>query len=231
MYRYETHLHTSPVSRCAIASVRETLEFYKSEGYDGVFITNHFVKGNINFDKTRPYAEKLDFFFSDYEEALALSGEIGIKVFLGVEITAVDGSDFLIYGLDKAWYYAHPEIDEMKPSAILTLCRESGALVVHAHPFRDSSYIDHIHLFPRCTEAVEIYNACRTDFENRMAEIYAENYGFATTAGTDNHSAGRRSLFGGMEFDTPLSCEEDYVSRIRARRGSIFKREIPIKEG
>ena len=30
MYRYETHLHTSPVSSCAKASVRENLEFYKS---------------------------------------------------------------------------------------------------------------------------------------------------------------------------------------------------------
>ena len=42
MYKYETHLHTSPVSVCARVEVRETLEFYKSLGYDGVFITNHF---------------------------------------------------------------------------------------------------------------------------------------------------------------------------------------------
>ena len=43
MYRYETHLHTAPVSKCAHASVRENLEFYKSLGYAGVFITNHFI--------------------------------------------------------------------------------------------------------------------------------------------------------------------------------------------
>ena len=47
MYKYETHLHTSPVSKCAIASVRDSLEFYKSLGYDGVFITNHFIQGNM----------------------------------------------------------------------------------------------------------------------------------------------------------------------------------------
>ena len=72
MYKYETHLHTSPVSRCAKASVRESLEFYKSLGYDGVFITNHFLDGNINIDKSKPYAEKIDFYFSDYEKALEL---------------------------------------------------------------------------------------------------------------------------------------------------------------
>ena len=227
MYKYETHLHTSPVSKCARATVRESLEFYKSQGYAGVFITNHFIYGNIGCDKTLPFKEKLDFYFSDYDEAKKLSKEIGIKVLLGVEITAIDGSDFLIYGLDKEWYYNHTELEEMKPSERLKLLYESGALVVQAHPFRDSSYIDHVHLFPRCTSAVEIYNANRTDLENKMAGSYAEIYGFAVTAGTDNHDAGRRSLFCGMEFDTPLDSEDDYVTGIKSGAGRIFKLEIP----
>lgn len=37
-----------PVSKCGEANVFETLDFYKHHGYDGVFITNHFVDGNIN---------------------------------------------------------------------------------------------------------------------------------------------------------------------------------------
>ena len=64
-YFYETHLHTYPVSACAKAGVRESLEFYKSEGYRGVFITNHFLDGNINIDKSLPYEERLRFYFSD----------------------------------------------------------------------------------------------------------------------------------------------------------------------
>ena len=50
MYKYETHLHTYPVSKCARKTVAETLDFYKEKGYDGVFLTNHFVCGNINID-------------------------------------------------------------------------------------------------------------------------------------------------------------------------------------
>ena len=61
MYRYETHLHTSPVSRCAKADVREVLGFYKKIGYDGVFITNHFIDGNINIEKNVPFEEKIRF--------------------------------------------------------------------------------------------------------------------------------------------------------------------------
>ena len=65
MYRYETHLHTSPVSRCAQATVEDSLQFYKSIGYDGVFITNHFIDGNINIDQSKSYAEKIQFYCSD----------------------------------------------------------------------------------------------------------------------------------------------------------------------
>ena len=75
MYKYETHLHTMPVSKCAGATVEENLKFYKSLGYDGVFVTNHFIDGNINIDRSLPYAHRIEFFFSDYEQAL----EIGKK--------------------------------------------------------------------------------------------------------------------------------------------------------
>lgn len=50
-YCCETHLHTyHPVSKCAHAGVRETLLFYKEFDYDGVFITDHFIDGNINYE-------------------------------------------------------------------------------------------------------------------------------------------------------------------------------------
>ena len=143
MYKYETHLHTSPVSKCGKASVKETVEFYKSLGYDGIFITNHFLDGNVNIDRNLPYEEKIDFYFSDYEEGVKLGNEIGLKVFLGVEL-AYKGTDFLVYGLSKEWFLQHPEILDMKKSDELKLMMDSGALVIHAHPYREASYIDHI---------------------------------------------------------------------------------------
>ena len=113
MYKYETHLHTYPVSKCASAGVRETLEYYKKLGYEGVFITNHFLDGYINISSDLPYGEKIDFYFSDYEKGVQLGKDMGISVFLGIE-SSYKGTDFLIYGLDKEWYLAHPEIMNMK---------------------------------------------------------------------------------------------------------------------
>ena len=225
MYRYETHMHTLPVSRCARYNVRENLEFYKSLGYDGIFITNHFLDGNINIDKSLPYEEKVKFYFSDYHEALALSDEIGIKIFLGVELS-YRGTDFLIYGLDEEWYLSHPEIMDMKKSEELPYLASHGALVVQAHPYRQDRHIDHIRLFPHCIEGVETINACRTELENRMADIFADSYGFVKTAGSDNHIASRLNHLAGMESETPLVNEADFINRVRNSEMKLFTLDI-----
>ena len=227
MYKYETHLHTFPVSKCGKVSVREALEFYKKLDYDGVFITNHFIDGNINADKGDSYESLIEFYFSDYEEGLHIGEEIGLRVFFGNEIS-YKGTDFLIYGLDKEWYLSHPEIVDMKKSALLPFMMESGALVIHAHPFREAGYIDHIRLFPRRVHGVEIYNACRTDFENEMARQYAENYSLLPFAGSDNHVGAARPMLGGMESDAPIHDELDFVGKVLSGEIRIFKLQNPF---
>ena len=225
MFLYETHLHTLPVSRCAHADVRENLEFYRSAGYAGVFITNHFLDGNINIDHRLPYEERIRFYFSDYEEAVKIGAEIGLSVFCGVEMS-YGGTDFLIYGLDKEWFLSHPEIMGMKKSEQLELMGGFGALIIQAHPFRAAHYIDHVRLYPRHVHGVEVYNAANTDFENTVAEQYAKNYDLIPFAGSDNHFAGRQRLFGGMQTESPITDEFDFISRVKNGTAVPFRREI-----
>lgn len=221
MFRYETHLHTAPVSKCGRFTVRENLEAYKRLGYTGVFVTNHFLDGNINIDKSLPYEEKLKFYFSDYEEAKRIGEEIGLSVFLGVELS-YKGTDFLIYGLDRQWYFDHPQIMEMEKSQELTFMAEQGALVIQAHPYRKASYIDHIRLFPWYVHGIEVCNACRTDFENDLAAHLCKAYELLPFAGTDNHVADQRTRFAGMESDTPVENEADFIQRVKAGNMQIF---------
>ena len=221
MYKYETHLHSSPVSKCGSFSVRENMEFYRDIGYDGIFLTNHFLDANIGGDRTRPYEEQIEFFFSDIEEGERIADEVGIKFFWGVE-TSYLGTDFLVYGLSKEWYLAHPEIMEMKKSEELSFLMDSGALVIHAHPYREDSYIDHIRLFPRCVHGVEVVNACRKDFVNEMAEKYADAYALLKIAGTDNHSPAKLKRISGLEFSSPIESELDFCKRVFAGEGEIF---------
>lgn len=218
MYKYETHLHTSPVSACARATVREQMEFYKSMGYEGMFITNHFIDGNIGHEaRSKDYTEKINYYCSAFDEAKALEAEIGIKVFFGIE-TTIGGTDFLVYGLDKEWFLDHPEIQEMTKSLQLQYFMDNGALVIQAHPFREAGYIDHIRLFPRKIHGVEIVNANRTGFENKMAKLYAEQYKLLEFAGSDNH-IGKCENLAGMECEEPIESELDFVEK--AKNGKL----------
>ena len=217
-------MHTLPVSKCARQGVRQNLEFYASLGYDGIFITNHFLDGNINIDKSLPYEEQLEFYFSDYYEALRLSKEIGIKVFLGIEIS-YRGTDFLIYGLDKEWFLAHPEIMDMKKSDELAFLIENGALVIQAHPYREDRHINHIRLFPRCVHGVEVINASRPDFENAMADAYADAYQLLKISGSDNHAGNNAKRLAGIETASPILDEQDFISRVKSGDIKIFTLE------
>lgn len=230
MYKYETHLHTSPVSKCGKCGVRSTLEFYRRLGYNGVFITNHFLDGNINrdvFSHEPSYRELIDFYFSDYEEGVQIGKEIGLKVFFGVEMS-YGGTDFLVYGLDKAWFISHPQIMDMKKSAELPYLMENGALVIQAHPFREASYIDHIRLFPRCVHGAEVINACRTDFENKMAGWYADSYELLKTAGSDNHVGPKIKQLAGMMSKQPINNENDFISMVKNGEMTLFTEPNPL---
>ena len=225
MYKYETHLHTFPVSRCSKSSVRESLEYYKELGYDGVFITNHFLDGNINIDKTKPYHEKLRFYFSDYEEGLKIGKELGIQVFLGVELSD-HGTDFLVYGLDMQWFWDHPEIMEMEKTAELQLMMDSGALVIQAHPFREAFYIDHFQLFPRCVHGVEVINGGETA-SNTLAAQYCQHYGLIPFAGSDNHRGPLQKVLAGICCEKPFLSIQDFIEKAKSGQTEIFSTVIP----
>ena len=132
------------------------------------------------------------------------------------------GTDFLVYGLSKQWYLDHPEIMEMKKSEELKYLMENGALVIHAHPYREAGYIDHIRLFPRCVDGVEVFNACRSELENKMADIYADNYGLIKFAGSDNHAGSALKKLSGIETDMPITDENDFIERVRKGNFKIF---------
>ena len=232
IYKYETHCHTSPVSYCGRATAQDTVRFYQAIGYDGIFLTNHFLDGNINPDvRHLPYEEQIDYYFSDYEAAVTEGEKIGLKVFPGVELS-YKGTDFLIYGLEKAWYQAHPEILEMKKTEELPLMMEAGALVIQAHPYREAHYIDHLRLFPRSVHGAEVINSSQAELSNKMADLYADRYGLLKTAGSDNHwgssvfeklqEKGYEAEIAGMCSEEPILSVEDYIRLVKERKMQCF---------
>ena len=114
---------------------------------------------------------------------------------------------------------------EKKKSEELAFMREEGALVIQAHPFREARYIDHIRLYPRQIDGVEVINACRTDLENQLASVYAQSYGLLKTAGSDNHCAGAIPRLSGIETEEEIRSPEDYARLLREHKVCIFDRK------
>lgn len=221
MYKYELHLHTSEVSKCGRTSAVKMVDFYKSVGYTGVFITDHFFNGNTNVDTKQSWSKMISDYMVGYYNAKKRGEEIGLDVFFGIEYS-YHGTDVLVYGLDEKWLLQHPFIMQMRTTEFCDYVRSEGALVIHAHPYREAAYINMIRLFPRNVDGVEIFNACRTDFENDRAKEYADNYNLLYSAGTDNH-IGLRERVGGMEFEERIKDEKDLIAKIKNNQGKIFE--------
>lgn len=220
MYLYEPHLHTAEASRCARNPAAAQAAFYKNAGFDGIIVTDHFLGGNTTVPGDLPWEERVELFCRGYELAKAEGEKIGLKVFFGWEYSYM-GVDFLTYGLDKQWLLRHPDIDKLFINDYLDLVRDEGAYVIHAHPFREEPYIPVIQLMPRKVDAVEVLNANRGDFENRLAADYAKAYGLTAAAGSDNHR-GMQPRLCGIGTKKRLESIEDFIDAMKSEKFKII---------
>lgn len=224
-YRYETHLHTKEVSACSQSTAQELVYAYKAAGYTGIMVTDHFYHGNCAIDRTMPWEDWVELFCKGYENARKAAKTVGLQVFFGWE-ESHQGTDFLIYGLDKEWLKQHPELKEVTVEEQYRLVHEAGGMVIHAHPYREEWYIPEIRLFPEYVDGVEVCNAShygkkkqedgRSMYDVRALK-YAEQYQLPKTGGSDIHSTSL--LYGGMEFSRKLEDVTDYMRAVLKQEG------------
>lgn len=212
-YRFEMHCHTAQTSRCSRFDGGDMARFYKSIGYDGIIVTDHFFNGNTTVSREGEWSERVAAFAAGYEAAKRVGDEIGLKVFFAWEYS-IQGNDFLTYGLDADWLRSTPEVMEWNLNEYLANVRSLGAFVTHAHPFRQAGYIAMIRLLPDLCDAVETDNSSMKDEVNARAVWYAEQYGLIKASGSDNHNPGRERL-AGCDF---ISSPEDIGALISMLR-------------
>jgi histidinol phosphatase-like PHP family hydrolase len=221
LYQYETHLHTTEASACAVRSAAEHVRYYKELGYAGIIVTDHFFNGNTNIPNDLPWEERVDLFCRGYENAKTEGDRIGLSVFFGWEAN-FQCTEFLIYGLDKEWLKSHPDILSWSIEEQYQRVKEDGGFVVHAHPFRVRPYIKEIRLFPDCVDAVEAINVGNhNDDFDRKALLYARKHKLPVTAGTDAH--GRDSLYSGVAFHHKLENINDFITGIKDGRHELIR--------
>ena len=184
MFKYETHMHTSPVSWCAKNTPAEHVRAYSSKGYTGVIVTDHFVIEDLSDANRHGWETRVRFLYSGYESAKLEGDKCGLDVFFGWEI-CLDGRDFLTYGLNLDFLLKHNDLDLLTVKEYSNLVRTNGGVIVEAHPFR---YERQTMPAPDTIDAVEVYNAAMPSAVNKKAFEYAKLHNLTMLSGSDSHS-------------------------------------------
>ena len=213
-YKYETHLHTSETSACAVSSGKEMVRAYADAGYSGIVVTDHFFNGNTCVPPHLPWETRVDLFCRGFENAREEGEKLGLKVFFGWEYGYYQ-TDFLTYGLDREFLLKNPDVLKWSLDEYSDVVHSHGGFITHAHPFREAFYIDAIRLFPNLVDAVEVVNASHTDPSfNRKAKRYAEENGLIEMSGSDAHSV-RPMLGGGIVSETRFETIEELIAGVK----------------
>jgi len=219
-YFYETHLHTSDSSKCGMSTPEEMAVACKEYGYTGIIVTDHNWGGNTCIDGELPWEQFVSEYCKSYERAKKKGDEIGLDVFFGYE-AGYNGTEFLIYGIDKEFLIAHEELRDATIEEQFDIVHGGGGIVVHAHPFREEYYIPEVRLFPEYIDAVEGVNATHTsktskhpytpEFDERARE-YAKKLNLPMTAGSDVHST--TMIGGGIRTKRRITSINDFTKLI-----------------
>ena len=223
-YLYETHVHTSEVSRCGHVDAADVVRRYHDLGYNGIVLTDHINRSTFRNMPDASWDDKMTFYLTAYriacETAAALDGDF--RVLLGAELR-IDGfdNDYLLFGVDEAFLRAHPDLMQMDFSAMADCVHAAGLLLVQAHPFReDMTIVDWTKL-----DGVEVYNGNPGhESNNAIALAWAERHGLLKTSGNDYHGS-FGDMLAGIRTAEPIRDNAHLVSLLRTGRFTLNREE------
>ncbi len=206
----DIHCHTAETSNCGQTPAAETVQLYRSLGYSGIVVTDHFHNYTFRtLKKTIPnptWQQKLDYLLKGYREALKEAQRIddGFRVYLGCELRFDENdNDYLIFGLTEDKLQKMENILETEQDEGIKFVQSLGCAVIQAHPFRRNCTI----VKPGILDGVEVFNGHRGhDSSNDFALMWARKYNYIMTSGTDFH--GEHDPNSGIYVDEMPADEE-----------------------
>lgn len=213
-YKYELHCHTAETSSCAAAKAKDTVEFYKSIGYSGTVITDHYSFSTFGTESSFKKQVDVDKFLDGYHTALEAADD-DFTVLLGMEIRFFGTvNDYLVYGIDEDFIRKNGNMLFKGLRKFHELVHESGAVIVQAHPYRP--YIRRAD--PKYLDGCEIFNAKdrNKDF-NQKAQEWAKKENFKIlTGGADYHRESQRENASGIITDEKIETNADLLKILRS---------------
>ena len=183
-FKYDLHVHTSPVSPCGDFPPEEVVDKYIALGYNGIVITNHFQPRLV--DKFEPPREFAEYFLNDYQKAKEYADSKDFDVILGIEMRFPENeNDYLVYGVSEEAAYEMLDYVYTSYETFYKGFKNEKNLIIQAHPFRKNCSLQNTDIL----DGIEVFNlhpghnsaigfASKTAFENPH---------LLKTGGTDFH--------------------------------------------
>ena len=232
MYKYELHMHTSEGSACGKTSGADMVDFYIKNGYTGMVVTDHFYRGNTAPDRSLPWRMFIEEYAKGYYSAQKAAEGKDFDVFFGIEVRGKGSDEYLIYGPSPEWYADHPELRDSVGTEFLAIVRDAGAFVIHAHPFRERSYMlsKTVLLFPDYVDAIEVRNCGNPPEQDRRAYEYARELGLPMTGGSDNHNADLPDpLLSGIVLPFRPQTLSELIEGIRQKQHTVSNLDLVLQ--
>lgn len=219
MYLYDVHVHTSETSPCGKVDAETLVCMYKTAGYDGLVITDHYCRDYFEALRAGSWKDKINQFLRGYRIALQKGKKLGINVLLGIELRFDENwNDYLIYGIDENFLYENRYLYEMSIKTFHDYVRDTTVLIYQAHPFRIASFPEK----PEYLDGIEVYNGNpRHESHNEKAADYAKKHNLKMLSGSDFHQTGDLARGGVALPEAPKDSMElakllagGYVSRL-----------------
>ncbi len=217
MYRYELHLHTRNGSGCGVAIPADYVDYYRSRGYTGVVVTDHFYHGYTRIDRSLPWREFVRAFATGYQELKAAAPD-DFDVFFGFEHRFFEGSDeYLILGVTPEWVEENECLRDLPPHLFFPHVHRAGGFIIQAHPYRERDYIKTIRLVKEGIDAIEVINSANEPETCRRALELARNLHLPMVGASDIHWTDHEGFqVSGIELPYRAHTVEQLIGAIRA---------------
>ncbi len=211
-YKYEIHCHTDETSRCGRVPAAESVRLFKSKGYDGMVITDHYSQ--MTFRETGIFnsgrmAEK---FLRGYRSAVQEADD-DFTVLLGMELRCWNSAiDYLVYGVTEDFVLKSGNLLFKYARRFYRLAQENGLLVVAPHPFRMYPLMPSVKYIDGC----EIFNSKESDENNEKAKQWAEKNNLKIRmSGSDFHRLTHKR-YSGILTEERINTNDDLLRILKS---------------
>ena len=187
MYKIETHLHTCHSSPCGKVDADTIARLYAEAGFHGILVTDHFFHYTCRPHCWNiPYQDYFKVFIEGYHQLCKAAAPYGLKIYKGAEVRFDENfNDYLLLDYPEELLQDPLSVFSMGLEKFSPLCREAGALLIQAHPFRDKN----TPADPALVDGYEVKNASPRAANNNhlTTEFIAQHPDQLQLCGSDFH--------------------------------------------